>query len=139
MLTLFRGTPDTWRTLKLSLFFLTHTCMQLINKACFSSFRNSKAWYLSYLLQAQNSSRSSAGLYTKQACWIYALREWWRRINSKKNLSDFMTTRSYLLLNIFKTEDFSWFNAPVTLWPCFPSYINTLTYMENLLCVNVEY
>jgi hypothetical protein len=54
----------------------------------------------------------------------------------KKTLPDLVTVRSYLLFNLLKIEDLSWLDAPVALWPCFPTYVKARDFIHQLLTVN---
>ena len=44
-------------------------------------------------------------------------------------LSDF-------LFNLLKIEDLTWLEAPVCLWPCFPTYVQARDFVRQLLTVN---
>ena len=52
------------------------------------------------------------------------------------SLPDLVTVRSYLLFNLLKIEDLSWLDAPVALWPCFPTYVKVRDFTLQLLTVN---
>ena len=54
----------------------------------------------------------------------------------KKSLTDLVSVKSYLLFNLLKIDDLSWLDAPVGLWPCFPSYIQARDFVQQLLVVN---
>ena len=41
----------------------------------------------------------------------------------QKTLADLVSSKSYLLFNLLHIEDLSWLDAPVGLWPCFPSFL----------------
>ena len=47
-----------------------------------------------------------------------------------------MSVRSYLLFNLLKIEDLTWLDAPVCLWPCFPTYVQARDFVWQLLTVN---
>ena len=54
----------------------------------------------------------------------------------KKTLPELVSVRSYLLFNLLKIEDLSWLEAPVALWPCFPTYVKARDFVHQLLTVN---
>ena len=54
----------------------------------------------------------------------------------KKTLPDLVSVKSYLLFNLLKVEDLSWLDAPVALWPCFPTYVKVRDFVHQLLTVN---
>ena len=54
----------------------------------------------------------------------------------KKTLPDLVTVRSYVLFNLLKIEDLSWLDAPVALWPCFPTYVKVRDFIHQLMTVN---
>ena len=53
-----------------------------------------------------------------------------------KTLSNMVSAKSYLLFNLLEIEDLSWLEAPVGLWPCFPSYVKAKDFVSQLLVVN---
>ena len=53
-----------------------------------------------------------------------------------KSLANLVSVRSYLLFNLLKIEDLTWLEAPVCLWPCFPTYVQARDFVGQLLTVN---
>ena len=53
-----------------------------------------------------------------------------------KPLASLVSVRSYLLFNLLKIEDLTWLEAPVCLWPCFPTYVQARDFVRQLLTVN---
>lgn len=54
----------------------------------------------------------------------------------RKTLASFVSVKSYLLFNLLGIDDLSWLNAPVALWPCFPSFVKANSFVRDLLVVN---
>ena len=53
-----------------------------------------------------------------------------------KSLASLVPVRLYLLFNLLKIEDLTWLEAPVCLWPCFPTYVQARDFVRQLLTVN---
>ena len=53
-----------------------------------------------------------------------------------KTLATLVSAKSYLLFNLLGIEDLSWHDAPVALWPCFPTYTRVKIFVDQLLIVN---
>ena len=54
----------------------------------------------------------------------------------QKTLADLVSSKSYMLFNLLHIEDLSWLDAPVGLWPCFPSFLKAREFVKNLVVVN---
>lgn len=54
----------------------------------------------------------------------------------KKTLASLVSGKSYLLFSLLHIEDLSWLDAPVGLWPCFPSYVKARDFVWQLVVVN---
>ena len=54
----------------------------------------------------------------------------------QKTLADLVSSKSYLLFNLLHIEDLSWLDAPVGLWPCFPSFLKAREIVQKLVVVN---
>ena len=54
----------------------------------------------------------------------------------RKQLPEYLTSRSYLLFNLLKIEDLSWLKEPVSVWPNHPSYILCHDVVTNLVVTN---
>ena len=54
----------------------------------------------------------------------------------RKTLANFVSVKSYLMFNLLGIEDLTWLDAPVSLWPCFPSFVKARNFVRQLLVVN---
>ena len=54
----------------------------------------------------------------------------------RKTLANFVTVKSFLMFNLLGIEDLIWLDAPVSLWPCFPSFVKARNFVKQLLVVN---
>ena len=51
-------------------------------------------------------------------------------------MGKFVNVKSYLMFNLLGNEDLTWLDAPVSLWPCFPSFVKARNFVKQLLVVN---